>query len=298
MTSEVDGSPEAKAANLNKIKKNLKKASSRGAEVACLPEMCSVGYDLQKLDGKLVGLAETFQEDTLTVSPFLAEIAECARQLSLAVIIPVPEVEPITKYSYEQGQDGFPTTRAYSSAFVFDNTGRLLGRHRKVHTQVWAPEGTYKNYRDDKVLAMGGDANTFELHLPEGRSLSFGVILGADLEYSHFERNTTAPRFADKVYKEEGDLVRTMAQVWGVQCIFCGMAETGDRWLAQARLAATNGTIGGLMVCAANQVGNGFSGQSCIYNGREMAFDKKAVLVGQLPAGEEDLLVVRLPLHI
>jgi len=296
MCVKSDGSPRAKAANLAKAIQMLERAKDAGAEIACLPEMCSVGYDLEALDGKLAGLAESVSAD-LKVTPFLGEISACAKRLSLAVIVPTPEVECVKDYSWEQGQDGFPHQRIYSTAFVFDTTGRLMGKHRKVHLRVEGSSG-YQNYRDDKVLTYGSDTNTFTLQLSQGRSLRFGVILGSDLEFSHFDNGAPAPQFTDKAYNEENDLVRTMGKLWDVQAIFCATATDNLDWTRQGRLAATNGKVGGLLFCGSNQTRQGCCGRSVVWNGKEMDFDKKAMRLGELDHDREDVLVVKLPLHL
>ena len=304
------GTEAAKVENLATVLRLIKRASNQGAHICCFPEMCSVGYDLAKLSGgQLPALAESVNEVTLELSPFLRTAVDCASSRGIALILPVPEVESVKKYSWEPGQNSNPKTRVYSTAFVFDATGRLLGKHRKVHL------GNQGNVQgDDKVLSFGSDANSFLLNLSPGKSLRFGILLGSDLEYSHVDTKATAPRYQDKRYRDETDLVKTMAQ-FGAQCVFCASlakapsssptcatrASNKPEWQKQCQLAAGSGKLGGILICGVNGVGAGYSGGSGVWNGRSghKGSDNRAAIVGkQMSTDREGVQTAKLPLHL
>ena len=141
MKVDASGTAQAKELNLAKITKLIKRAANQGAAIACLPEMCSVGHDVEEMQRRYGGLAPLSEwiDAAGELSPFLDRCVATAKACGIALVIPVPEVHTVTKYSWEPGQFGNPKHRVYSTAFVFDNKGRLLGkvalparRHRLV----------------------------------------------------------------------------------------------------------------------------------------------------------------------
>jgi len=300
MKSNPEGTDEAKASNLKTVIRLIKSARNKGAQIACLPEMCSVGYDLEILGEKLHSIGESVDETSLECSPFITAVTAVAEEIGLALIIPVPEVESAKEYSYEQGQHGCPKQRIHSTAFIFGPNGGYLGKHQKVH--LTTSNGSYANYRDDKYIAYGRDANTFEIKVESGGTLKFGVLLGSDLDFSHTDPSIKSPpRYNDTPYSEASDLVKQMSS-FGAECIFCCMSAKEDDWMSKARLAATYGGQHGLFVCGTNLAGNGFSGGSVVWNGRKKGQDHRATKMASMDAAELDekdgaVIVVKLPLH-
>ena len=95
--------------NLEKIKQMLVQAKQEGADLAVLPEMCCCPYE----NSAFVRYA--MPEN----APFLQGIAEMAGALGLYVVAG----------SVPLAADG----RIYNAAFVYDNKGSCIARHRKTH---------------------------------------------------------------------------------------------------------------------------------------------------------------------
>ena len=94
--------------NLEKIKQMLVQAKQEGADLAVLPEMCCCPYE----NSAFVRYA--MPEN----APFLQGIAEMAGTLGLYVVAG----------SVPLAADG----RIYNAAFVYDNRGSCIARHRKT----------------------------------------------------------------------------------------------------------------------------------------------------------------------
>lgn len=106
---------EDKTANL-KNADNLLSNLNRSADIACLPELFSTGYNLDALGEHIFELAETIPEGETIQS-----LSGIARKHDLAIIAGVIEQIP--------GITGI----IYDTAVVIDRHGEFVGRYRKSH---------------------------------------------------------------------------------------------------------------------------------------------------------------------
>ena len=103
---QTAGRPGDVAANLALLRGAAADAGGRGADLLVTPEMFLTGYNI---GDALPGLAR---------GDLLGPVAGIAREYGLALVVGGPETAP----------EGI-----YNTAFAFDATGALLGRHRKAH---------------------------------------------------------------------------------------------------------------------------------------------------------------------
>lgn len=103
------------AANLERAEALLSGADGR-ADVACLPELFSTGYNLALLGNNLLDLAEPIPD-----GPTTTRLAGLARQFNLAIIAGLVERDPDV------------TGLIYDTTVVIDRRGELVGRYRKSH---------------------------------------------------------------------------------------------------------------------------------------------------------------------
>lgn len=85
------------------------------ADIACLPELFNVGYNLDALDDELYGLAETIPGETTAL------LQEMAQQFNLALVAGIVERAPRVE------------GMLYDTAVLIDRRGELVGRYRKTH---------------------------------------------------------------------------------------------------------------------------------------------------------------------
>ena len=134
--------------NLEKIKQMLVQAKQEGADLAVLPEICCCPYE----NSAFVRYA--MPEN----APFLQGIAEMAGALGLYVVAG----------SVPLAADG----RIYNAAFVYDNRGSCIARHRKTHLfDIHVAGG--QHFMESDTFTAGKDITTFDT--PWGYSLSGAV---------------------------------------------------------------------------------------------------------------------------
>jgi omega-amidase len=148
----------SKAANLERAATMVETAARQGAAMAVLPEMFNCPYE-QSLFAEY---AETEQGET---AAFLAETARKNRCLLVGGSIPE-----------RQGGQLFNTT------FVFDQNGKLIARHRKVHLfDIAVPGGI--TFQESAVLTAGDQATVFSSEFGP-----IGLAICYDLRFPEFFR--------------------------------------------------------------------------------------------------------------
>lgn len=100
--------------NRSRALRMIEDAAAQGANIICLPELFSTGYN-QDIVGPRLPEFQTRPEGEF-VQPF----CETARRLNVGLIVPIPEQNP----------DGEGT---YNSAVFIDPSGKIAGVQRKVH---------------------------------------------------------------------------------------------------------------------------------------------------------------------
>ena len=121
--------------NLEKIKQMLVQAKQEGADLAVLPELCCCHYE----------------------NSAFVRIAEMAGALGLYVVAG----------SVQLAADG----RIYNAAFVYDNKGSCIARHRKTHLfDINVPGGQY--FMESDTFTAGRDVTVCLRSKAQGQSLS------------------------------------------------------------------------------------------------------------------------------
>jgi N-carbamoylputrescine amidase len=109
---QMSCSPDAQQ-NLDKAVARVEEASSRGAQVICLPELFRSQYFCQKEDPDLFNLAEPVP------GPTTEALTAVARRLQVAIVAPIFEKRAPGLY--------------HNTAAVIDANGSIAGLYRKMH---------------------------------------------------------------------------------------------------------------------------------------------------------------------
>ncbi|MBD8006320.1 nitrilase-related carbon-nitrogen hydrolase [Bacillus norwichensis] len=142
--------------NVKKAAEKITLAAEKGANIVCLPELFSTGYNLDLLGDDISLLALHYYDDTVE------KMAEAARENNVYIVAPFGEKRDL---------EGI----LYNSALVFDDEGNLLGSFAKTH--LWAKERMYfKEGSDypifDTKYGKFGIAICYDIGFPEAcRSL-------------------------------------------------------------------------------------------------------------------------------
>jgi predicted amidohydrolase len=92
------------------------------ADIACLPELFSTGYDLDTLGESLFDLAEPVPAGPgEPAGPTVSRLRDLATQLDIAIIAGIAE------------RDAAVTGLLYDSVVLIQRGGRVAGRYRKTH---------------------------------------------------------------------------------------------------------------------------------------------------------------------
>lgn len=139
-----------RTANLNKAEEMLAQLAGK-VELACLPEMFDLGYDLPSLGNRIFDLAETVP------GPTTERLADLAQRLGLTLLAGVTERDPHV------------ADLLFDTTVIIDRRGGLLGRYRKSHLypdehRVFRPGNELPVFAADGVSI--GVAVCFELAFP------------------------------------------------------------------------------------------------------------------------------------
>lgn len=92
------------------------------ADIACLPELFTTGYNLDELGEALFDLAEPVPATPNDAAgPTVVRLGQLAAQLDLAIIAGLAECDPVT------------TGLLYDSVVLINRHGQICGRYRKSH---------------------------------------------------------------------------------------------------------------------------------------------------------------------
>lgn len=148
------------AENINTVEKLLVKAKAKGADLAILPEMFTMPYDMRLVPERA---------ENIPSGPTCARLSAWAGRLGLALVGgSIPE------------RDG--KGRFYNTATLWDQKGDLLARHRKVHLfDVDLPGGV--SIRESAVYSPGNQVTVHEV-----LGLRLGLAVCYDLRFPELFR--------------------------------------------------------------------------------------------------------------
>lgn len=158
--------------NIAKAKEQITRAAQAGCQIAVLPEMFNCPYqaDLFPL------YAECYSD-----GPTVQMLADTAQQEKIAIIggsIPEKSAQ----------------ANVYNTCFIFDEAGRLIGRHRKVHLfDVEISGGTV--FRESDTLTAGEELTVVNI-----AGIPIGIGICYDVRFIEMARAMTDAGAAVLVY--------------------------------------------------------------------------------------------------
>lgn len=151
-----------KAENLRKAETMVTQAANEGAKIAVLPEMFNCPYQSELFPK----YAEVYPEGE-TIS-LLSKLAKSKNIIIVGGSVPERDGDKI-----------------YNTSFIFDSSGLLVGRHRKVHLfDVDIKDGTV--FKESDTLTAGSDVTVVD----QG-GIVFGVGICYDIRFTEMARKMT-----------------------------------------------------------------------------------------------------------
>ena len=150
---------DTKSDNLNKAVQMIKSCKNESANIAVLPEMFNCPYDTQKFP--------IYAED-LKNSETVSVISEAAKYNDIYVIAgSIPE---ICEGKY------------YNTCLIFDRTGKVIGKHRKVHLfDINIKNGI--RFKESDILSCGNQVTVVNTEY-----CKIGIAICFDMRFSELYR--------------------------------------------------------------------------------------------------------------
>ena len=162
MRTELDD-----ALTMDKAEDMVRKAAQNGAQVVCLPEMFSCPYDNAYFAGGKAQQRET-----------VASLSAWARANRVILIGgSIPEEE---------------NGRLYNTSFIFNGSGEMIARHRKIH--LFDVDLPGMRFQESASFSAGEEITVFDT--PFGR---FGVAICFDVRFPELFR-AMARRGAEMIF--------------------------------------------------------------------------------------------------
>ncbi|MCC3145308.1 hypothetical protein LJ207_08230 [Halanaerobium sp. Z-7514] len=139
--------------NKEKILKHLAEAKLKGADIACLPELATTGYNLDLLGSDIYDLSVKIKAD------YLKDFFNFAEEKKINLILPLSLKE-------ENGD-------IYNTALVINRQGKIVGRYDKAHL-----------FLHEKSFYNSGES----YHIFELEGVKFGIIICYDLGFPEAAR--------------------------------------------------------------------------------------------------------------
>lgn len=147
-----------KEANLSRAEEMIKKAVGQGAKLIILPEMFNCPYEAAKFP--------VYAEEV--GGPTWQKLSIIAREIGVFLIGgSIPEL------------DG---DRIYNTSYIFDDQGRLVAKHRKMHLFDVDIKGG-QTFKESDTLSAGDKVTVFET--PSGK---IGVAICYDIRFPELAR--------------------------------------------------------------------------------------------------------------
>ena len=151
---------EDKQRNLDTAEAYVKRAKEQGAEIAVLPEMFCCPYQTEKF-------------------PIYAEEEGGNIWQRLSGMARNSEIYLIAGSMPERGADG----DVFNTSYVFDRTGRQIGKHRKIHLfDIDVAGGQY--FKESDTLTAGDSVTVFDTELG-----TMGVCICYDIRFPELFRS-------------------------------------------------------------------------------------------------------------
>lgn len=103
-------------ANRRKAEAMIREAAENGAELICLPEMYTTGYNLDIIGPQITQLAENIDGPTVT------DLQQLAKELKIHIVAPLA-----------LNLEDDPEARPFNSAVFIGDEGQILGVYSKCH---------------------------------------------------------------------------------------------------------------------------------------------------------------------
>ena len=103
-------------ANRRKAEAMIREAAEIGAELICLPEMYTTGYNLDIIGPQIAQLAENIDGPTVT------DLQQLAKELKIHIVAPLA-----------LNLEDYPEVRPFNSAVFIGDEGQILGVYSKCH---------------------------------------------------------------------------------------------------------------------------------------------------------------------
>ena len=136
-------------ANLKKARALLVQAKENGAELAVLPELFNVGYNLDMLKDMDYNFSETSEE-----------ISEISNALSICIVAGV----------FEKFNEKY-----YNSVFVYNNHGEIMEKYRKINL--------FSLSHEKELFHPGNEIKIFEIN-----NIKFGILICYDIRFPELSR--------------------------------------------------------------------------------------------------------------
>ena len=154
-----------KEQNIEKAIQMIKESKKQGADLAVLPEMFNCPYENEKF----IEYAERLDD-----SKTLNEIANVAKEENIHVLAgSVPELER---------DDEKGTESIYNTSVFFDNAGKPLGKHRKMHLFDIDVKGKIY-FKESDTLSAGNDFTVINTDLAR-----IGIGICYDIRFVELSR--------------------------------------------------------------------------------------------------------------
>ncbi|WP_407462252.1 carbon-nitrogen hydrolase family protein [Methanobrevibacter sp.] len=160
-----------KEENIKKAIQMIRDSKKQGADLAVLPEMFNCPYENEKF----IEYGEEFED-----SQTLNRIAETAKEEDIHVLAgSIPEIEMSLA---EEGKD---EKSIYNTSVLFDNHGKILGKHRKMHLFDIDVKGKIY-FKESDTLSAGSNFTVIETELAR-----IGIGICYDIRFVELSRIMT-----------------------------------------------------------------------------------------------------------